>query len=592
MSVSMQGSKSTVNEYLENLPDSIHSKLYKSPATCLAIFRLLPSLSKFYIMTLIFTENATVSYPELNKWLRTSPQHHSNVSDALHVSPAKLYRNESLKRLKSLNLIKEIRRQITNPNTGATTSVLFFRLNPIFRDSLRNALSGGNTALGNLTNTAAATTAVVKDEEGDVEMQNDLNGMFKDENKDEIKISFLDKWSLSKWENILHFMVGSELEELPSVGVLSLLKHSGLMETHGKNDDLMNLDKNENKEDYVEDDVSTLQNMKITKEGFQFLLQDINSQIWMLLLQYLKISERLMMNPVDVLNFIFVLGSLELGKSYKTDSLSSTQKIMLDDLIDYGLIYQRQYPEDSERKDNHFFPTRLATSLTSDSKTFRSATQVMNKSINQFDKNNPSKDNGAIIIETNFKLYCYTDSPLQIAILNLFVHLRSRFSNMVCGIITRESIRKALVNGITAEQIIKYLETHAHSQMKKQAQEKLLRKIDFESSTHTNETSGRDGKNHFTPELEIIPPTVIDQIKLWQLELERIQTFRGFLFKDFNNDLEFEKLWKYATEIGVLLWKDINKRQFFVTQEGNLQVVEYANRMLRRQRSEQSTPQP
>ena len=37
--------------------------------------------------------------------------------------------------------------------------------------------------------------------------------------------------------------------------------------------------------------------------------------------------------------------------------------------------------------------------------------------------------------------------------LNLFCDLKSRFANMVCGMITRDSIKEALTNGITAEQV-------------------------------------------------------------------------------------------------------------------------------------------
>ncbi|KAJ6579057.1 hypothetical protein DFH09DRAFT_913384, partial [Mycena vulgaris] len=44
-------------------------------------------------------------------------------------------------------------------------------------------------------------------------------------------------------------------------------------------------------------------------------------------------------------------------------------------------------------------------------------------------------------------------NPLQTAILNLFVALRSCSHNLVVGTITRESISKALQNGISAEQV-------------------------------------------------------------------------------------------------------------------------------------------
>lgn len=56
---------------------------------------------------------------------------------------------------------------------------------------------------------------------------------------------------------------------------------------------------------------------------------------------------------------------------------------------------------------------------------------------------------------------------MQIAVLNLFIQLKSRFPNMVSGVITRESVRNAFVNGISADQIISYLQTHAHPQMRK-----------------------------------------------------------------------------------------------------------------------------
>jgi transcription initiation factor TFIIH subunit 4 len=45
------------------------------------------------------------------------------------------------------------------------------------------------------------------------------------------------------------------------------------------------------------------------------------------------------------------------------------------------------------------------------------------------------------------------DNKLRIDILSLFVHLRSRFPNLVTGVITRDSVKEALKNGIGAEQV-------------------------------------------------------------------------------------------------------------------------------------------
>ena len=104
---------------------------------------------------------------------------------------------------------------------------------------------------------------------------------------------------------------------------------------------------------------------------------------------------------------------------------------------------------------------------------------------------------------------------------------------MVAGKITRESIRRAVAMGITSDQIISYLTTHAHPQMQK------------------NST--------------IVPPTVVDQIRLWQLEGDRMKATVGFLFKDFNTEEEYKAVSKYATEIGVLVWRGDRERRFFVT---------------------------
>lgn len=47
----------------------------------------------------------------------------------------------------------------------------------------------------------------------------------------------------------------------------------------------------------------------------------------------------------------------------------------------------------------------------------------------------------------------HPDNPLQIAVLNLFVAFKARFPNLIVGTLTRDSVKKALVNGITADQV-------------------------------------------------------------------------------------------------------------------------------------------
>lgn len=146
----------------------------------------------------------------------------------------------------------------------------------------------------------------------------------------------------------------------------------------------------------------------ITNKGFQFLLQDINTQVWAFLLQYLNMAESLNMDLVEVLTFFFQLGSLELGNDYSSEKLTPSQTHLLEDLKAYGIVYQRK------RGSRRYYPTRLATTLTS-------GTPVMLGSHSNATKNAASAaaavrkteeeeedGHGFIVIETNYRVYAYT----------------------------------------------------------------------------------------------------------------------------------------------------------------------------------------
>lgn len=141
------------------------------------------------------------------------------------------------------------------------------------------------------------------------------------------------------------------MPEEPGGGVLQLLKQSKLME----GDPSSGLNRNKLT-------CSQPRSMRITHSGFAFLLQDINAQIWTLLLQYLDHSTTYGMDPVDVLHFLFMLGSLELGQDYSTSMLTDTQHAMLQDLRDYGIVFQRKvsnllhFPDDSQNLDDSIQP--------------------------------------------------------------------------------------------------------------------------------------------------------------------------------------------------------------------------------------------
>jgi len=116
----------------------------------------------------------------------------------------------------------------------------------------------------------------------------------------------------------------------------------------------------------------------------------------------------------------------------------------------------------------------------------------------------------------------------------------------VVGSITRESVRKALVNGITADQIISYLTTYAHPQMRKNK--------------------------------PLLPVTVQDQIRLWELERNRIKTQEGFLYTAFASQADYEYVLNYARQLDVVLWDNAAKRCFFGSVEGHANIRGFIER--------------
>lgn len=431
--------RTSINDYLEQLPPTTTSRLYSMPATCLAIFRLLPPLSKHYITALLFT-TSSLSMVEFEKW---------------SIELGKGKQAAGFEKLQRMNIMTERHGNLV--------------MNEGFRKNMRLALTGG----GNHKSFGTPSTQ-------------DLN----------VNAAFLEKYCTTTWEDILHFMVGTTFDRQPGTSIVRLLRSSKLIDSTNR----------------------------ITSAGFQFLLQDGNAQVWTLLLQYLEMADIEGSDPVELIHFLFMLGNLELGTAYTTTDLSSAQLELVQDLVEFGIVWQ------DTAGSARFWPTRLATTLTQDSTAQAPSTK------DAFSTIASSGANGFVILETNYRLYAYTSSPLQIAVLDLFTDLTSRFPNLCTGQLSRTSIRKALENGITADQVILFLTSHAHPQMRKT--------------------------------MPLLPPTVVDQIRLWELEKNRLKATTGYLFRDFNRVEEFDEAMKYAKDIGVLVYDNLAKRCFFVSIEG------------------------
>lgn len=312
---------------------------------------------------------------------------------------------------------------------------------------------------------------------------------------------FLDNYAQERWECVLYYMVGSS--ECVSRDIKGVLLHAGLMKAES------------------EEATPT-----ITPLGFQFLLMEGSSQVWFFMLQYLDTLTTRGMDLVESLSFLFQLSFSIFGKDYATEGMSEAQLRLLQHLREFGLVYQRK------RKSQRYYPTRLAINLAS--------------GLSQFSATAAAAQKGFIVVETNYRLYAYTNSQLQIALIALFCEMLYRFPNMVVGNITRDSIHSALSCGITGDQIISYLKSHAHEQISL--------------------------KN------PVLPPTVTDQIHLWEMERDRFRFTDGVLYNQFLSQSDFELLRDYAKDLGVLVWDKPARRVMVVARKGHDEVKRFWKR--------------
>jgi hypothetical protein len=137
-----------------------------------------------------------------------------------------------------------------------------------------------------------------------------------------VTVNFLERYCQNQWEAVLHYMCRTDSnaqmqtkKEPLKKGVLRLLESSGLMaKVNVRDGDPMEID----------DDVpqrrsgsaangATSESLRITSKGFQFLLQDVNTQIWAFLLQWIELAEELQMDQVEMIQMLFFLGSMQQG---------------------------------------------------------------------------------------------------------------------------------------------------------------------------------------------------------------------------------------------------------------------------------------
>jgi transcription initiation factor TFIIH subunit 4 len=324
----------------------------------------------------------------------------------------------------------------------------------------------------------------------------------------------------------------------------------------------------------------------ITAKGYEYMLKDYYQQIWEYVINRLFNSE----SYEDCMSLLFLLSYTEFGRPYTTDILNKTQKLMLFELSQVGIVYIPDYTG------NIFYPTKVAinivfgyqsaqhlSSVSGAAKSVVASRYTLNRSsmkgvditkvINphETDKgvsgpshgravgnevisvqnasggsevdSSLSNDQLLVIVETNLQVVAYVKNDLYFALLRLFVEVAVRLPNMVMGRLSRDKAKLAYRMGMKSSQIIDFLIVHAHPVMK-----------------------ARNNLSSSSKATAILPDNVIDQLILWESELSRIQT-KDALSIDLKNLVtmqpeQYQQLMNKLNALNLVFWENREDRCF------------------------------
>jgi transcription initiation factor TFIIH subunit 4 len=525
--------------FLSGLPPRQMDTLYGSPWACLAVLRALPPLGKHYAMRLLYIESG-VPVADVDAWIKPE-------GEAVHRACL-----AHMRRLRVLVSVDPASNEETSHGNSQTQDE-HVRLNSTFRSGLRQMLERSfrvDESAGDCTDDASTD-----------EVQ-----ALKVPTRDT-----LDSFAKGRWEALVLTLTGaSDAFDLSSrdaeydpgkkkknvaagLDVAALFRAAKLI-----------------------GDSSVGEEEGVTEAGFRFLLTTAREQIWLLLTQYItrfidaarragsggatardSVEVLDLEDDVDqtpnaladgtenlapgVIAFLLRLTFQEPGEAYRTDTLPTEQRAVVQDLAHLGLLF----PLTNQKTGQGFYvPTYLTAGLSSGSESTADAdngTDNWTENGTGYGVGNDTRGHeGHIVVETNYRVYAYTTSPVEVEILRLFTRPDYRLPNLYVGMVTRESVLAAMSGGIGAEQIVKYLRQHAHPQCRK--------------------VQGNPP----------VPLNVCDQIRLWARERNRVTHADAVLYCDFPTGTGmFEKVSLAAQQRQILLWEDRKNLRLAVAQEGH-----------------------
>jgi transcription initiation factor TFIIH subunit 4 len=223
--------------------------------------------------------------------------------------------------------------------------------------------------------------------------------------------------------------------------------------------------------------------LTVSEAGFRYLLLERASQLWLLLQQYLNASEALRGDAPAAVAFLLRLSFLPPHVPHPIDGASAAERRLLGDLATLGMLLIFGGTDDADPDADSDGDAAMAGDAAAAHEWYCPTPLAAAVAAGLAASSGARAGDGHIIVETNYRVYAYTSSPLELAILRFFVRPEYRLPNLFVGSLTRESVTAALACGITAEQVVAYLQQHAHP--------------------------------HVARRTPAVPETVTDQIRLW-----------------------------------------------------------------------------
>lgn len=286
-----------------------------------------------------------------------------------------------------------------------------------------------------------------------------------------------------------------------------------------------------------------IKRMRMSRMAAKFLLMPTGLQVWQLVRAYMELADKAVRGTGHAtLCFLMRLGLLELGRPYLFDdpSLDEMQRATLADMALLGLVHR------PAAAPHVYYATHLSQHLLTGvsqsarpkadatggfsaaggtkSEAVAAATEVAKKmggapagapvagsSVGAGLSAASGSSTGFIVLETNFRLYAYTDSPVWAQVLQIFAQLQYLLPNMIVGDLTRDSLLAAAQRGVTAVDIAEFLERNAHPRM--------LARV---SASAIAAVAG--GASLSEPSM---PENVLNLMEIWSKEKHRLSELHG-----------------------------------------------------------------